>query len=248
MDEAYAQYLLKKTTQDYNLIADHFARTREWIWQEVIPLAGDIWDGERVLDLGCGNGRLLELFREKGIDYVGVDSSEKLIEIAKKKYQPAPSIKKGKGPLFRPAVRFLVANALNLPLPDNFFHKVFSLAVLHHIPSEKFRLQFLKEVRRVLREGGQLILSVWNLWSRKATWKLLLKYTFLKLIGKSKLDFKDIFYPWKSPRGQIIVQRYIHCFTKPELKNLVQKSGFKVKEIWIWPKGARSNIYLVAEK
>jgi len=37
------------------------------------------------------------------------------------------------------------------------------LAVLHHIPSLEFRLEFLKEAKRVLRLGGLLILTVWDL-------------------------------------------------------------------------------------
>ncbi len=236
MDKDYAQYLLEKTTQDYNLIAEDFSRAREHIWEEMRFLFDNfLIPGERVLDLGCGNGRFYQVMKDKNIDYIGVDISEKLIEIAKKRF---------------PKAKFQVADALNLPFPDNYFDKVFSIAVLHHIPSKEFRLQSLKEARRVLKPGGLLILTVWNLWQKKTAWKLFLKYTFLKLIGKSKLDFGDIFYPWKSQDGKILIQRYFHLFSKNSLKKLVNKAGFGVKEINIFKREETKNynIYLIAEK
>lgn len=235
MDREYAKYLLKKTAEDYNLIADQFSSSRYSIWPELNIFGKYIKEGEKVLDLGCGNGRLLDLFKDKKIDYIGIDNSEKLIEIAKKKC---------------PDAKFQVADALNLSFPDNYFDKIFSIAVLHHIPSEEFRLQSLKEAKRVLKPGGLLILTVWNLWQRKTAWKLFLKHTLLQLIGKSKLDFKDIFYPWKSQDGVILIQRYFHLFTKNGLERLIKKSGFKIKEVEIFKREETKNynIYIIAEK
>ncbi len=230
MNKDYAKYLLKKTIEDYNLIAEEFARTRYSVWPELNLFGRYVTEGEKILDLGCGNGRLLEIFKDKKVDYIGVDNSEKLIEIAKKKYSKA---------------RFQVADALNLPFPNNYFDKVFCIAVLHHIPSEEFRLQFLKEARRVLKSEGFLVLTVWNLWRRASSIKLIIKFTLLKIFGKSKLDFKDIFVPW-----QKTVNRYIHCFTKNELKKLIKKSDFKIKEVGIFRRGETKNynIYLIAQK
>jgi len=231
MDEKYAKYLLEKTPQDYNTIAEHFSKTRNFVWEELKSLSQYSFAGERVLDLGCGNGRLLEIFKDISVDYIGVDSSEKLIEIAKRKY---------------PKAKFQKADALNLPFPANYFDKIYSIAVFHHIPSVKFRLRFLREAKRVLKPEGLLILAVWNLWQQKFL-KYHLKFFFLKLIKKSKLDFKDIFYPWKSPESKIMIRRYIHCFKRGELKKLVQRSGFRIKEIGFLGQGKR-NTYLIAEK
>ena len=119
---------------------------------------------------------------------------------------------------------------------------------MHNIPSPEFQLQYLKEARRVLKPGGLLILRVWDFWKRKAALRLISKYTFLKLIGRSKLDFKDVFVPWKDSEGKILIQRYFHCFTQGELENLVKKTGFIIKKIWRSGKDPRINIYLIAEK
>jgi ubiquinone/menaquinone biosynthesis C-methylase UbiE len=235
MDKDYAQYLLKKTTQDYNLIADDFSRAREHIWEEMRFLFDDfLIPGERVLDLGCGNGRFYQVMKDKNIDYTGVDISEKLIEIAKKRF---------------PKAKFQVTDALNLPFPDNYFDKVYSVAVLQHIPSQEFRLQFLKEAKRVLRPKGILILTVWNLW-RKAHIKRMAKNAVLKIIGKSKLDFKDFFLT--SAKHSLFKGFYYHCFTPKELEKLVKKAGFKIKksELIVMSTGRKphSNYYIVAEK
>lgn len=235
MDKEYAKYLLKKTQQDYNLIAKEFSSSREKVWEELTFLKELILVGEKVLDLGCGNGRFYELFKDKPLDYYGVDISENLITIAKSRY---------------PGVKFKVIDGLNFPFPNNYFDKIYSIAVFHHIPSEEFRLRFLKEARRVLKPGGYFILTVWNLWKRKKGWKLLLKFALLKLIRKSRLDFGDVFLPWKNSQGKIIVQRYFHYFTKGELKKVVSQANFQIKKIGTFSRarGKENNIYLVIQK
>jgi len=230
MNKEYAQYLLKKTTEDYNLIAEDFARSREKPWPELRFLFADfLIPGERVLDLGCGNGRFFEFYKGENIDYFGVDSSEKLIEIAKKK---------------NPGARFQVADALKLPFPANYFDKIYSIAVLHQIPSEELRLQFLKEAKRVLKPEGFFIVTCWKFHQSKELF-LIFKFIILKLLGLSKLDFGDIFEPWGKK-----IKRYYHCFSKKELINLIKKADFKIKDIGLIKneRGNRQNIYLIAEK
>jgi len=229
MDKEYAKYLLDKTRQDYNLIAKDFSSTRRFVWRGLEPLYNYALPREKVLDLGCGNGRLLQIFKEIDIDYTGVDSSEELIEIARKTY---------------PNAKFEVADALHLPFPNNHFDKVYSIGVLHHIPSTELRLQFLEGAKKTLKPEGLFILTAWDLW-RWRKFKQIFKFTALKLLGKSKLDGKDIFVPW-----QKTCQRYIHCFTKRELAGLMGKAGFKVKEIGTlkMPESKENNIYIVAQK
>jgi len=177
MDLEYAKFILEKTKENYNLIAEEFSATRKEIWEELEFLFKDLKEGEKVLDLGCGNGRWYKVFKEKGVDYFGVDNSEKLIQIAKENF---------------PEAKFFVGDALNLPFPENFFDKIYSIALLHHIPSEEFRIKVLNEAKRVLKKRGILVLTCWKIHRLREIFALL-KYILLKLIGKSKLDFKDMF-------------------------------------------------------
>ena len=228
MDKEYAQYLIGETRKNYNSIAEEFGRTRRFAWNELFPLARYANSGDRILDLGCGNGRLLQIFNDINVDYVGIDNSEKLIEMAKKEY---------------PDRKFQVADALKLPFPDNYFDKVYSVAVFHHIPSVELRSQFLKEAKRVLKPNGFLILTVWNLW-QWIWWKANVKYLALKILGLSNLDFRDVFVPWGKS-----CQRYIHGFTKKELTISIEKAGFKAEKAGIIKRqaGRGSNIYVVAK-
>ena len=229
MDKNYAKYLLDKTRRDYNLIAEDFSRSRDKLWEELRFLEKYVADSERVLDLGCGNGRLYELFRKKNVDYYGIDISEKLIEIAKKRY---------------PQAKFWAVDALNLPFFDNFFDKVISIAVFHHVPSKELRARFLGEVKRVLKPGGTFILIVWNLNSFKKS-LIFVKYGLGKILRRSNLDFGDAFLPW----GEEIL-RYVHRFSKKELIKLLGENDFKVEKINILARenSKESNILVVAKK
>jgi len=225
----FAKFILEKTRENYNLIAKEFSATRREIWEELNFLFEDLKEGEKVLDLGCGNGRWYKVFKEKKADYFGLDNSEKLIEIAKENF---------------PDAKFFIGDALNLPFQDNFFDKVYSIALFHHIPSDDFRIKVLEEAKRVLKPGGILILTCWKIHRLKEILAFL-KYTFLKIIGRSKLDFKDIFLPWGKK-----TLRYYHCFSKRELENLVKKAGFEILESGVVKnkRGNRQNYYLICKK
>ena len=228
MEKEYAEYLLKKTKEDYDLIAEEFSQTRGFLWEELKTFKDLVKDEEKVLDLGCGNGRLLELLQDKKIEYVGLDNSQKLIEIAKEKH---------------PNFQFLVADALSLPFLADSFDKVFSISVFHHIPSEEFRLKFLEEIKRILKPKGILILTVWNLW-QKRYFLLIFKFFILKLFFRSRLDFKDIFLPWGRK-----IDRYFHCFTKGEIERLIKEVNLKIKNSGeIKSRSGRYHLYLIAEK
>jgi len=230
MKKDYAQYLLEKTREDYILIAKDFSRTRKFPWSEMRFLFDDyLIPNDKVLDLGCGNGRYFPFFNERKIDYYGVDNCAELIKIAKDKY---------------PQARFQVEEALNLSFPDNSFDKVYGIAVLHQIPVKNFGIQFLKEVKRVLRPRGLIVLTVWKL-HRPKDIRLLLKYTFLKIIRRSELDWGDLFIPWGKK-----TKRYYHYFFKKEIEDLVRKAGLRIIKSGVIKsrKGDRQNIYLVAEK
>lgn len=230
MKEKYAQYLLNKVKEDYNSIGYEFSRTRSFIWEETRFLFDNyIKKGELILDIGCGNGRYVELVKNKEAAYVGVDNSQKLITLAKERY---------------PNTDFILSDALSLPFSGERFDRVYSIAVFHHIPSHELRLKFLSEIQRVLKPRGVLVLTVWK-FHRWKEYLLLIKYSILKIIGKSKLDFKDILEPWGNE-----IERYYHWFSKHELKKMLEQSGFKVTEAGVIKNGRknRQNIYIIAKK
>jgi len=221
--------ILDEVRQSYNKIAEDFSRTRYFVWEEFKPPAEYANEGDKILDLGCGNGRFIELFRGKNIEYVGIDISQKLIEIARQKY---------------PNGNFQIFDGLKIPFPDNYFDNIFCIAVLHHIPGSELRQEFLREARRVLKPSGKLILSTWYLWQKDTFWSLLFKFTLKKIIGKSPLDFFDTMEPWGK-----ISERYFHNFRKGELKRLIKKVGFETEKFFVLRRGPKNkNLLIVAEK
>lgn len=232
MNRKYAETLLKKTTQDYNNIAEKFSSTRNYLSADLLDLKRYAESGDKVLDLGCGNGRLSELFNDMDVEYIGGDASSKLVEIAKKRY---------------PDRDFRTLDPIQLDFEPESFDKVFCLSVFHHIPSVEFRLNYLAELRNVLKEGGYLILSVWNLWNRPGTfWKIVRSGIF-----HPKLDIDDIFLPFSDETGKKLADRYIHCFKKNELEKLLLESGFEIDVIDIQKRGLKrenENILVVARK
>jgi len=89
MDQKTEINLLELVKRNYEEIAADFDMTRKnCVWPELAKLAELVKDGDRVLDVGCGNGRLLRALTGKSIEYLGVDSSSELIEMARKNFPP----------------------------------------------------------------------------------------------------------------------------------------------------------------
>ncbi|MDA2936422.1 class I SAM-dependent methyltransferase [Patescibacteria group bacterium AH-259-L05] len=233
MKPEVAQKILQKNKQDWEAIAEKFSGTRQYIWSELTSLIKYVKDDDTVLDLGCGNGRLLELFKGRNVEYVGIDNSEKLIEIARQR--------SSKFKTYGLKFDFVVGDALDLPPKLKQFDVILAIAVFHHIPSKELRIQFLQNCWRVLKSNGFIIITVWNLYQTG----LLFKYhTWPMIFGHrlKGLDFKDVFIPFQLPDRDI--KRYYHTFTRSELKRLIKKAGFKVVKSYL----ARGNIIVIAKK
>src|SRR3989339_1532246 len=78
--------ILKDIENGYDLMADKFSGTRKHFWPGFDFVLENIKNSDKVLDFGCGNGRFLEMLKDRNLEYFGVDVSQKLIDIAKEKY------------------------------------------------------------------------------------------------------------------------------------------------------------------
>lgn len=229
--------IIQKTRDDYNKIAHHFSATRYDLWPELEQFKVFIKDGQQILDWGCGHGRLLLLLKDKNVKYFGVDQSKNLLKLAAKKYQEEIKIKKAS---------FFCTAFKNKIFPDNFFDVAFMIASFFHLPDQKSRLKLFKKTYRELKPGGKLIISVWNLgsdWAKqkgKKDWK--------------KLGPHDFLIPWKNQAGKIEAERYYHHFTKEEMKELLDKVGYKIEKMEYYNKDIRSdsmggrNLIVIATK
>ncbi|TSD01924.1 MAG: hypothetical protein Athens071425_239 [Parcubacteria group bacterium Athens0714_25] len=243
MDQKTISKILQETEQGYDLISAKFSATRKNFWGSLEFIKEYAKNGNRVLDFGCGNGRLLELFGGKNIEYFGADVSEKLLEEGRKKYAGV-----------FPNISFSKLDPLqtSLPFKSDYFNTVYSIAVFHHFPSKEYRLEMAKELHRVLQPGGYTIITVWNLWptfaslwrgKQKKYYKNIFENWKNKISGKSDLDWNDCFVTFTDNQGKVF-NRYHRAFTLRELKSLFSRVGFSVLEA----KKVGHNLVVILEK
>lgn len=106
--------------------------------------------GSRILDLGCGHGRITELLVEKvpALDVVGVDMTRPLLD----RFTVTPGSNGSK-------IELICADITDLPLSDNSFDAVVSSRVFQYVPDQ---LAGVREAVRVLRPNGCLVISIPN--------------------------------------------------------------------------------------
>lgn len=110
---------------------------------EMLRLAGNVRN-RHILDAGCGHGPLAGALIERGARVTGFDSSEAMIGLAKQR--PDEEAELQVADLGQP-----------LPFDDDTFDDVVASLVFHYLPDWQAAL---RELRRVLRPGGRLIMSV----------------------------------------------------------------------------------------
>jgi SAM-dependent methyltransferase len=97
--------------------------------------------GQRVLDVGCGTGRLAAALAERGARVWGVDPSEEMLRQAR-------SNAAGKA-------AFKLARAEALPFKDDWFDRAVLRLVVHLVD----RQQAFREIARVLGPGGRVVMA-----------------------------------------------------------------------------------------
>jgi SAM-dependent methyltransferase len=113
--------------------------------------------GDRVLDVGCGRGEIVFQTAAHGADAVGIDFSEAALAIA-------AETRNRHEPDIQSRTRFVSGNAEALPFDDKTFDKIFLLDVVEHLSKDEL-LSVLKEVRRVLKDAGLLVIHTPNAWT-----------------------------------------------------------------------------------
>ncbi len=190
----------QRVSDTFDSIADHFDKTRNRPWKEVVDFIEDCQG--TLLDMGCGNGRHMLEAVDRGLKVVGIDASGKLLYKSKTKLRK----KTGKD------VELVRSDVKSLPFQDRSFENVIYIATIHHLRDG--RVKSLKEAKRVLKPGGEILVSCWA--RELDRWDM-------------EEDQRDVIVPWHREDGEII-ERYYHLFTLDELETEIEKSGFSILE------------------
>jgi ubiquinone/menaquinone biosynthesis C-methylase UbiE len=104
----------------------------------------------KALDICCGAGTNTIYLAEKGFDITGIDISPTAIEYAKKKAE-----------LAKVKLDLRVHDFLQLPFSDQAFDLVFDMGCFHHVKADD-RVTFINGVHRVLKKGGNYLLTCFS--------------------------------------------------------------------------------------
>jgi alkylated DNA repair protein alkB family protein 8 len=213
----------------YEKIAGHFSNTRHKPWPQVEKFLMSLPKGSVVADVGCGNGKYLGVNPE--LVMIGTDITSNLLKIC---------VNEKNGNVFR-------ADSLKLPVREGIFDYAISVAVIHHFSNKLLRQKALRELLRIIKIGGKLLVTVWAFEQNK------------------NFGSNDVFVPWnldgcyhkknveegmeedenieqKGEEGEarpevykdqkkqtVVYKRYYHLFVFKELENLAEDiEGVKI--------------------
>lgn len=187
----------------------------------------------RLIDLGCGTGRLVIPSAKRGFDCLGVDLSEAMLAVVTEKAKRENL-----------SIGTLKANLVELDaLADaSFDYAACLFSTLGMIRGAEHRARFIGHVRRILKPGGVFVVHVHNRW-----------YRFGRGLGRRGLEHGDRIMPQAYGGAELT----LHHFSRREIERRLMTEGFTIREVhpigisgnlscaWWWP-SARAYGYLIA--
>jgi SAM-dependent methyltransferase len=176
-------------------------------WPIVQSYLDQLKSGDSLLDVGCGNGRLISGLKQT-IRYTGIDFSEKLLQEAQTLY---------------PTSDFRFGDIVDETLWKNIdtYNALFCIAVLHHIPERTQQLFILREMKRHTLADGFLFLTVWNLWQER-----FLQYHL------DSINLKQSNERWVEIPFQKTQKRFCFQMDVPYLADLFKETGWDIDDIF----------------
>jgi len=148
----------------------------------------------RLLDVGCGEGDIAYFLKGKASKIYGIDNSKASLERANEK-----------GII----TKYSDLNQGKIPFQDSYFDVITCLDVIEHI---KDPINLIAEIRRVLKNGGHIILSAPNIRFSNHLFKLVIRGHF----------------PTTSEDKSAYEGGHIHYFTFSDLRGILEKGGFRI--------------------
>ena len=184
----------------------HFFNMRLKRVSELIPELS----GGKVLDVGCGPGLISAAIIGKGADYYGVDVSSQMVEECIRRY--------GQGGRYM----FSEGRGEELPFIDSYFDLVLCLGALEYMQDVE---TVIKELSRVVKKNGYVIVSMLNKKSPYRIWELVVFPSVKKAIHELKMIGKGV---KKNTRPQKLEMRLLG---EDKLRHLLNSEGLDVQDV-----------------
>ncbi len=220
MDAEIVNRLIKINKDFYSQFATEFSETRSSGKINLRHILPYLAESSKVLDIGCGNGRLAQrLDREKiHATYLGIDSIPELIEIASASSPQLQNLRT----TFR--IADITQSGWNADL--RYYDIAIALAVLHHIPSFDLRAAVLRNIRAALKPTGILLLTNWKFDENIRLRRKIVPWSTVG-IDEQALEPGDALIAWK--RGGT-GYRYVHLITPKEVERFALSAEFKIEK------------------
>lgn len=232
------ELITKHVLKVFNEIAESYVHLRRKPWKEVIcELTSRVLPSEDklIFDIGAGSGRHSIPLAKLGFNVISIDVSFNML-----KQLMSWSVKEK----VKERIHVVVCDMHRIPIRDEVGEGIIAVASLHHVPFRKSRVKVIKEMRRVIKRGSPIVITVWSLFQPK----LFIRALYYKLIKRMN-EFGDVLVPWRS-KG-VAFKRYYHLFTKRELMSIVKEGGLNIIKCFTYNPRAKvfpQNYLLVGEK
>jgi len=166
--------------------------------------------GGRVLDVGCGPGIMVKELIDLGYEFWGIDASSNMIKECRKYFEMINSI------------HFSIGDATDIKFPDDSFDLVICMGVIDRI--KKYELA-IKEMMRVTKKNGSLIIVFPNLCSPYAAWRAFIYYPIINLL-------KSIYFSiLRRPQLQNMLSSFVKLHSERNAIKLVKKYSGEVMDV-----------------
>lgn len=184
-------YEIENVKNIYEIIAPDFNKTRAYYWKPISDFINELPNNSLIYDIGCGNGRNMTYDNHR---FVGVDNCHQFVDICKSK-----------------GLNAICNNMMNIDLPTNTANNILCIATFHHLSSRENRIKALQEMKRMLKDDGEILLTVWSKNQPKKT-----RVNFN--------DYGDNIVYWKKK-----YPRYYYIFSIDEIRELFDFVGLYIK-------------------
>ena len=203
--------------------------------------------GGPVLELGCGTGRILIPTARAGVDIVGVDLSQHMLQVCQKRLVSEPEMVQSR-------VRLMRADMRNFDLAQTFNLVTLPFRPFQHLTSVKDQLSCLSSIHRHLIEGGRLILDLFNPSLEALVQdnvgqefgdepefvspdgrRVVRRHRIVSRDYANQINHVELLYYVTHPDGR--EQRLVHAFPmrylyRFEAEHLLARCGFEVKNVY----------------
>nr|VFJ49379.1 MAG: Ubiquinone/menaquinone biosynthesis C-methylase UbiE [Candidatus Kentron sp. DK] len=223
----------------YDRIAKQYQKITEstptrHIKQETLFRAVGDLSGRSVLDLACGTGFYTRICKRGGAArVVGVDVSEKMIELAREEERKEPL-----------GIEYLVRDVLDLGRIDKSggeFDRITAVFLLHYARDREELLTMCRNIHRNLKPGGRFVTLNNNAEQPPETYPLLTKYGFTKSISGPRKDGAPITIILK-PGSPEEIHFDVYYWSRATHESVFREAGFR-EIVWhpmrVSPEGMR---------